>query len=141
MITPDQTRTSILYAENHEDSREAISALLTLGGYVVTTARTAAEALDLSGKGGFDLAIVDDWLADGTGAELCKELRKRSTQTQVLIYGSRGDEASIERAFNAGATGYLIKPFVDDLLLAVSDLMGREPGGSAGQVYRQEDRR
>jgi DNA-binding response OmpR family regulator len=58
------------------------------------------------------VAILLDWAIPGAcAADVCRELRRQDEAVTIFFISSRGDEASIIRAFDAGADDYIIKPF------------------------------
>src|SRR6187431_363109 len=70
------TKARILHVDDHQDTRLMMAALLSDCGYGVLTAGSVAEALDLAKEIQFDLYILDVRLPDGTGVELCEQLRR-----------------------------------------------------------------
>ncbi|HET6669693.1 MAG TPA: response regulator, partial [Pyrinomonadaceae bacterium] len=65
----------ILFIEDHPDTRELVTFVLEASGYRVTSDITVAAALDLAKAGKFDLYLIDNWLPDGEGVELCERIR------------------------------------------------------------------
>jgi DNA-binding response OmpR family regulator len=111
-----ERRKRILCADDHEDTRTMMMALLGLYGYQVTTTDSLTDALSLTKKGGFDLLILDGWYPDGLGVDLCKQLRTFDTHTPVLFVSALAYATDIANGMNAGAQAYLTKP-VDACLL------------------------
>ena len=83
---------------------------LLLTDYALTLAHTVDEGLRLAQGGGFDLYLLDDWLPDGSGIELCRQIRRFDSRTPVLFYSGLGDDTEGQRALAAGAQAYLQKP-------------------------------
>lgn len=113
-----------------------ISGALSDAGYDdVTVAGSADELLTIltSEDADFDCMLLDIVMPDLDGIELCKWLRslERYRTTHILMVTSRSDKAHMERAFVAGASDYLAKPFeVHELcsrLQAVQASMTRKP--------------
>ena len=79
-------------------------------GYIVESARTAADALALVGDDPPDVLVFDLALPDGVGAALCAGVRELSEVPILLLSPS---DAPRERllALNAGADDYVAKPF------------------------------
>jgi DNA-binding response OmpR family regulator len=120
MVIPNQRR--ILLVEDYEDAREL--AALTLTEYTLITARDFSEGLRLARRGYFDLYILDNWLPDRSGVELCRAIREFDPHTPILFYSAAAYERDIEGALRAGAQDYLVKPIVsDELRQAVSRLI------------------
>jgi DNA-binding response OmpR family regulator len=100
----------ILYIEDHEDTRELVTFVLEDRDFEVISDRTIAGALELATMQSFDLFLLDSWLPDGSGVELCRKLREFDVRTPVLFYSAAAYEIDKENAHQAGAQGYLIKP-------------------------------
>jgi DNA-binding response OmpR family regulator len=66
----------ILYIEDHDDTRELVTLLLAQQSYEVITGSTIASGVALAGTEKFDLYLLDSWLPDGSGLELCKRIRQ-----------------------------------------------------------------
>jgi DNA-binding response OmpR family regulator len=105
----------------------------TLGGagYEVETAATAEEALTKAALKPPDAVILDLILADGSGVEVCRELRAW-TRAPVLVLSAVGEERAKVEALDAGADDYVTKPFgVDELLARLRAALRR--AGPAGE--------
>ena len=100
----------ILYVEDDADTREMVSLVLGLANYEVVVAENSDNALLLARTIQFDLYLIDNWMPDGSGVNLCKQLREFDTSTPVLFYSGAGYDRDKRAAFDAGAQGYLTKP-------------------------------
>jgi DNA-binding response OmpR family regulator len=114
-MTPYKKR--ILCVDDDEDTCAMLCALLGLVKCEVSTAGTAAEALEMIDGGGFDLYLLDNWLPGGSGAELCGKIREADPSTPVVFYSGAALDSEREEALAAGAQAYLVKP--NDLGLLV----------------------
>lgn len=63
------------------------------------------------------VAILDVWMPDMNGLEVQEELRKASPQTRIIFMSGRDDPAVRQTALEAGAFGFLAKPFDDETLV------------------------
>lgn len=72
-------------------------------------AATAAEAVELLNRFEVEIAIVDIGLPDKSGIELTREIKKKFPHTRVLILSMHDDREYAQRAFEAGAAGYMVK--------------------------------
>jgi two-component system, OmpR family, KDP operon response regulator KdpE len=95
----------------------ALRVILREAGYEASMAATLAEALDLAARQPPDAAIIDLVLPDGSGIELCVELRSWSTMP-IVVLSALDDEEQKVLAFRAGADDYITKPFSARELLA-----------------------
>ena len=102
--------TRVLCVEDDEDTCTMLRDLLGLIDCEVTTAATAAEALELIARGRFDLYLLDNWLPGGSGVGLCREIRRSDPSTPILFYSGAGLDSEREEALAAGAQAYLVKP-------------------------------
>ena len=118
----------VLYIEDHDDTRELVSLVLSERNYRVTTGATIGEALKLAKEHHFDLYMLDSWLPDGSGIDLCKSLRELDPSIPIMFYSGAAYEADKETAMNSGAQGYITKPAnFDELCSEVSKLIRMFP--------------
>jgi DNA-binding response OmpR family regulator len=114
----------ILCTEDDADTCELIRLILRADGYEVITTQSSANALELAHSQAFDLYLVDTRLPGMSGPELTAKLREFDTTTPVLFYSGAGYERDKEKAREAGAQGYLVKPVRgEDLILEVTRLI------------------
>jgi two-component system KDP operon response regulator KdpE len=95
----------------------ALRVVLREAGYEVSTTGTLAEALDVAAREPPDAAIIDLVLPDGSGIELCAELRSWSTMPIVVLSALDEEEQKV-LALHAGADDYITKPFSSRELVA-----------------------
>lgn len=106
----------ILYVEDHADTRDLVTLALRSLNYRVTTSSNMAEALIMGRANHFDLFILDSWLPDGAGIELCRRLREFDQHTPIMFFSAAAYEGDKRAAFDNGAQAYLTKPADLDLL-------------------------
>ena len=106
----DTRKHHILYVEDHEDTRDLIQLILQQLGYAVTTVDTIADAQAMITQEIFDLYLLDSRLPDGSGIDLCKQLRVAGRQTPIVFYSAAAYEVDRDTAIRSGAQGYLVKP-------------------------------
>src|SRR3989442_9920154 len=102
----------ILLVEDHPESRRTLQRLIERRGHEVVAVGSAEEAeLELS-KQPFSFLILDWMLPGKSGVELCQELRAapKGEELFILLVTARDDAQDLERALEAGANDYLIKP-------------------------------
>jgi two-component system KDP operon response regulator KdpE len=109
--------THVLVVDDEPQFLRALETNLRGAGYEVETATTALEALTAAGLRPPDAVILDLLLPDGTGTEVCRELRAW-TEVPIVLVSAVGDEAEKIAALDAGADDYVTKPFAMGELLA-----------------------
>lgn len=113
-------RRCILCVEDNADICEMLGTLLGMEGYEVICASTVEEAKQFAAADRFDLFILDRMTPRGVGLELCRELRQRHPHTPVIIYSGEARERDHKAAAEAGATAYVNKPQIKELVSAVN---------------------
>lgn len=121
----------VLYVDDHEDSAFMFKQLLSLSDYVVTIAATMAQALTLAASEEFDLYVLDRRLPDGTGVELCRQLKELTPNVAVIFYTGDVYELSRQEGAAAGADAYVPKPHIDKLIEAVQQLLSQRECAAA----------
>ena len=76
---------------------------------VLGEAEAPAEALKAMKENPPDVAVIDITLKRGSGLELIKELRAQLPHTEVVVLSMHDGASDVQRAFRAGATGYVMK--------------------------------
>ncbi|HEX2268795.1 MAG TPA: response regulator [Pyrinomonadaceae bacterium] len=100
----------VLYIEDHEDTRELVTLLLNQKSYEVVTGNTIESGIALAAAQKFDLYLLDSWLPDGSGLDLCQRIREFDKTTPILFYSAAAYASDHEMALRCGAQAYLIKP-------------------------------
>src|SRR5215213_11021725 len=100
----------VLYIEDHDDTRELVTLVLEQRSYEVVTGSTIKSGVALAGSQRFDLYLLDSWLPDGSGLDLCKQIREFDKATPILFYSAAAYEIDKDQAIKSGAQAYLIKP-------------------------------
>ncbi|KYF70691.1 hypothetical protein BE15_45875 [Sorangium cellulosum] len=114
----------ILLVEDHEDTAEMMSELLTLTGHTVRIARTVRGALDLAGAEAFDLLVSDLGLPDGSGTDLLESLRSAGSAIKAIALSGYGMEEDRRKTMRVGFHEHLIKPVsFRDLEAAIQRVM------------------
>ncbi len=103
-------RIRVLVIDDHDVVQWGLRLVLTQQSWVerCLTARTAAEGMELAARYEPHVALVDLFLEEGSGAELCGVLRERSPRTRVLLISGAG-RISPSAARAAGASGFVSK--------------------------------
>jgi two-component system, OmpR family, KDP operon response regulator KdpE len=123
----------VLVVDDELQILKALQTNLRGAGYEVETASTAEGALSAAAMRPPDAVILDLVLPDGSGIDVCRELRSWSS-APVLVLSVVGDEAEKVAALDAGADDYVEKPFGIDELLARLRALLRRAGPSTEPV-------
>ena len=100
----------LLIIEDDADLREGLEFSFQGDGYEVVCAGTKGEGLREIKRGRADLVLLDCNLPDGTGFELCREMR-RFCNVPVVMLTARDTEMDEIKALELGVDDYLSKPF------------------------------
>jgi len=118
----------ILFADDNADIRELVQVILQTSGFRVSTTDTTGGALQLAMAERFDAYLIDYWMPEITGIELCRRLRAVDQNTPILICSGATTPADREAAVLAGAQGFLSKPFKPrDLIQTLSSVLSTAP--------------
>ena len=107
----------ILVVDDEPQILRALGTTLRGAGYDVETAATAEQALTAAAAHPPEAVILDLVLPDGSGTDVCRELRRWS-DAPVIVLSAVGEEREKVAALDAGADDYVTKPFGVDELLA-----------------------
>lgn len=113
-----QIQPHILVAEDDADTRELIQLLLGQAGFRVSVTGDSSEVLDLLASDPFDALLLDNWMPNINGIELCQLIRTVDQKLPIFFCSGAVTDADKKAAFAAGAQGYLGKPFDPDELTA-----------------------
>lgn len=128
----------ILYVEDHIDTREFVSLVLRQDSFEVVPADSLSLAIRLAKTERFDLYLLDSWLPDGSGLELCRRIREFDQQTPILFYSAAAYESDRVQALQSGAQAYLIKPTQTTELCSLVRMMMEVEQIDQPQLNRQE---
>src|SRR5688572_8665838 len=100
----------VLYIEDHDDTRELVTIVLEQRRFEVVTGSTIKSGVALANSQEFDLYLLDSWLPDGSGLDLCRQIREFDPATPIVFYSAAAYEIDRDLAIKSGAQAYLIKP-------------------------------
>ncbi|MEV1052237.1 response regulator [Streptomyces sp. NPDC059017] len=121
----EEGKITVFLVDDHEVVRRGVYELLSAEDdiEVVGEAGTAADALVRIPAMRPDVAILDVRLPDGSGVEVCREVRSRNEDIKCLMLTSYADDEALFDAIMAGASGYVLKAIRGaELLAAVRDV-------------------
>jgi two-component system response regulator RegX3 len=101
---------TVLLVEDEESITAPLAEALAREGFQPVIAATAAEALELADSKAPDLVLLDLMLPDGSGLDVCRELRSRSA-VPIIMVTARGEEMDRVVGLEVGADDYVVKPF------------------------------
>lgn len=105
----------ILIVEDDTTLNKMLSNILLAEGYKVTSAYTVTEAQRYFQSFAYDLSILDINLPDGSGYEVCKEIKKNAN-TAVIFLTANDLEQDMIKGYELGAADYITKPFPNNVL-------------------------
>ncbi len=118
----------VLAIDDNPQVQKLVTVNLQARGYIVQTAGSGEEAIDLFKVGQFDLVLLDLVLPGISGIEVCMWIRQQS-DLPIIVLSAHEDEELKVRALDAGADDYVTKPFRQEELLArVRAVMRRANG-------------
>jgi len=123
----------VLVVDDEQQILRALRTSLHGAGYEVETAETAEGALAAAAMRPPEAVVLDLVLPDGTGTDVCRELRTWSS-APVIVLSAVGDESEKVAALDAGADDYVTKPVGIDELLARLRAVLRRTAPSAEPV-------
>lgn len=136
----------VFLLDDHEVVRRGVHELLSVEEdiEIVGEAGTASDALVRIPATRPDVAVLDVRLPDGSGVEVCREVRSQDEDVKCLMLTSFADDEALFDAIMAGASGYVLKAIRgNELLSAVRDVAaGRsllDPVATARVLERLRD--
>ena len=118
----------ILVIEDEPDIRKTLEYNLAREGFIVSTAGSLKKAKNILENPNFSLILLDLMLPDGSGLDLCRELKSNSSlkEIPIIILTAKDDEVDKVVGFELGADDYVTKPFsVRELILRVKAVLKR----------------
>lgn len=117
----------ILVAEDDDDIRDLLVFKLAGAGHDLTAVMDGPSALTAASEPP-DLVLLDVNMPGMSGYDVCRALRSHDATSDVpiLLLTAKGQEADIQRGFDAGADDYIVKPFSPrELLSRVEAVLAR----------------
>jgi DNA-binding NtrC family response regulator len=118
---------SILVVDDDTELRKVLSSILSEEGYSVETVENGEQAIRVSEKKRFDLALIDIKLPDMEGTELLQRLKAKQPHIVMIIVTGFPTIENAMGAVNKGADGYILKPLeIGKLLQAVRKHLNKQ---------------
>ena len=116
----------ILVVDDESQIRRVMRTTLISNGYEVTEAVHGEEALKIVRSSECDLVLLDVNMPGKSGLETCREIRAMGSNPAIIMVTVRDSEADKVDALDAGADGYVTKPFgINELLARVRAVLRR----------------
>ena len=129
----------ILYVEDDLSLIEGLKYTLEKNGFQVDNARTVKAAYQFFQGSWYDLLLLDVTLPDGTGFDICKEVRKTSTVPIIYLTAS-DEEICIIRGLDMGGDDYITKPFkLGEVLSRINALLRRSAQFNKGDMILESN--
>jgi two-component system, OmpR family, KDP operon response regulator KdpE len=131
----------ILVVDDEPQIRRVMRTTLVSQGYEVSDARSGDGAIDLIRCEKYDLVLLDANMPGISGVQACREIRLAS-DLPIIMVTVRDTERDKVQALDAGADGYLTKPFhVSELLARIRAVLRRTsfPGGTEDKILKLGD--
>jgi DNA-binding response OmpR family regulator len=104
---------NILCVDDNKDSLELLKIFFEQADYQVVTCTNHQECFEHIGNNDFSAIILDCWLAEKDGFEICREIRAANASIPIIFYTADATAKSREMGLTSGANAYLVKP--DDM--------------------------
>ncbi|HVD45904.1 MAG TPA: response regulator transcription factor [Candidatus Limnocylindria bacterium] len=110
MISTTETSRKVLIVDADASTRREVRSACAQDGYQVLEAENGADGLREVGSAHPSLVLLEVALPDGSGFDVCRELRKTDAAVPVIMMSSRSDEIDVVVALEIGADDYVTKP-------------------------------
>ena len=119
----------ILIVEDDQLLNRTLAYNLTSDGYEVISVFNFDSAVRKLRENEFDVALLDINLPDGSGLDLCEEIRNRGQHTYIIFITANDKESDMLKGYEVGGADYVTKPFSPAELTARVDALFRRAGG------------
>lgn len=130
-----------------DDSRQLgnlINGILTRQGFKVTHLLTGREGVDEGNREKFGLILLDIFLPDMTGFEVLSAMKKShpTDLPPVVFLSGTADEETLQKARDANAAGFIVKPFIaDSFIQKLKDLVPQMFADASSDKETEEEKR
>jgi DNA-binding response OmpR family regulator len=105
-----ETSRQVLVVDGDASSRRDVRTACEQDGYQVLEADSAAEGLRVHSSAHPSLILIEVTLPDGSGFDMCREIRRTDPASPVIMMSARSDEIDVVVALEIGADDYVTKP-------------------------------
>jgi len=120
--------TTVLIVEDDPDTSELIAFGLDRAGYEVRVASDGTAAMAAAQSADIDLVLLDVVVPGVSGTDVCRRLRAaaHTAGLPIIMVTARARAVDAERAFEAGADDYIVKPFSPrELVIRIEQALAR----------------
>jgi two-component system response regulator RegX3 len=118
---------NVLVVEDEESFIEALVVGLKREGFLVSVARDGIEGLAMFDRVRPDLVLLDIWLPNKSGIDVCRELRTRS-RVPIIMVTAKSSEIDTVVGLEVGADDYVTKPYrLRELVARMRAVLRRSP--------------
>lgn len=133
----------ILVADDDPEIRKLLARYIESQGFAVSLAATCAELHERLATQGIDLIVLDVMLPDGSGLDLCRDLRAKRSNVPIILLTALKEEVDRIVGLEIGADDYLGKPFNPrELIARIRAVLRRQgeasPGAAQDKIYHFE---
>jgi two-component system, OmpR family, response regulator RegX3 len=129
---PDPT--SVLIVEDEESFIEALVVGLKREGFLVHVARNGHEGVEMFDRVRPDLILLDIWLPQKSGIDVCRELRTRS-RVPIIMVTAKSSEIDTVVGLEVGADDYVTKPYrLRELVARMRAVLRRSPSADPSEA-------
>ncbi len=132
----------LLLVEDNTDLAAGLAVYFRGQGYEVETAHEGGRAIGLLRERRFDIVVLDLMMPGVTGFDVLRQSALEATARPTLVLSGLDEQENILRAFDLGATDYLVKPFsVEELAARVRAILQRTlpPSSAPMEVHQVGD--
>jgi DNA-binding response OmpR family regulator len=126
----DNPKGNILFVDGDPDTCDMMCILLERAGYQTVAVTSISEGFQHVENRKFDFILLDWYLTDGTGLDLCRWIRDIDEITPIFFYTGVAFPQELRKAIEAGAQGYFIKPV--DIKMLVDTIDQQVIGSKSG---------
>lgn len=118
---------SVLVIDDDPMIRQFVELVLHQADYRVSSAATGAMGVEVVQASRWDLILLDIEMPDMSGLNVLSVLRRQRVRPPVMMMTAKGDVTTVRVALEAGAAGYIVKPFTPQNLLRRVEALLRGP--------------
>jgi DNA-binding response OmpR family regulator len=130
----------ILYVDNNTDCCAMLSRFLEYSKIETQFSNSAVQALSAIQVQRFDMYLLEAWLPEVDGFELCRRMRAADPDIPILFFSSAAFEADKVRGLEAGANAYVSKPEIETLLKSIAKYLPQAKPRPASILKRKSAR-